>query len=160
MWCWTYDEDEFCGFTQALQTLSSWKQQVKLSSPDYTNCDKEEAVADFLKRIECYKLTYVPLDDNKDRWQNPLVQTSPNQSTGPVYIHTHQPRLASLKTYILYVGRWRSRCSVSDFNAADLNVHLLINRCCDGTQFTLIRFFLRRSISLKHLFVLKHILFI
>uniref|UniRef100_A0A7N6AR80 6-phosphofructo-2-kinase domain-containing protein n=1 Tax=Anabas testudineus TaxID=64144 RepID=A0A7N6AR80_ANATE len=41
--------------------------QVKLSSPDYVNCDKEEAVADFLKRIDCYKLTYVPLDDSKDR---------------------------------------------------------------------------------------------
>ncbi|XP_048097023.1 6-phosphofructo-2-kinase/fructose-2,6-bisphosphatase-like isoform X3 [Alosa alosa] len=40
--------------------------QVKLSSPDYTDCDKEEAVADFLKRIECYKVTYVPLDDDKD----------------------------------------------------------------------------------------------
>ncbi|XP_034722007.1 6-phosphofructo-2-kinase/fructose-2,6-bisphosphatase 1-like [Etheostoma cragini] len=41
--------------------------QVKLSSPDYVDCDKEEAVADFLKRIDCYKLTYVPLDDNRDR---------------------------------------------------------------------------------------------
>uniref|UniRef100_A0A3Q3WWH2 6-phosphofructo-2-kinase domain-containing protein n=1 Tax=Mola mola TaxID=94237 RepID=A0A3Q3WWH2_MOLML len=41
--------------------------QVKLSSPDYTDCDKEEAAADFLKRIECYKMTYVPLDDSKDR---------------------------------------------------------------------------------------------
>ncbi|KAI2650083.1 6-phosphofructo-2-kinase/fructose-2,6-bisphosphatase [Labeo rohita] len=40
--------------------------QVKLSSPDYVNCDKEEAVTDFLKRIDCYKLTYVPLDDDKD----------------------------------------------------------------------------------------------
>lgn len=42
-------------------------QQVKLSSPDYAGCDKEEAVADFLKRIECYQMTYVPLDDIKDR---------------------------------------------------------------------------------------------
>uniref|UniRef100_A0A3P8PD04 6-phosphofructo-2-kinase domain-containing protein n=1 Tax=Astatotilapia calliptera TaxID=8154 RepID=A0A3P8PD04_ASTCA len=41
--------------------------QVKLSSPDYAGCDKEEAVADFLKRIECYTMTYVPLDDTKDR---------------------------------------------------------------------------------------------
>lgn len=40
---------------------------MKLSSPDYVGCDKEEAVADFLKRIDCYKLTYVPLDDDKDR---------------------------------------------------------------------------------------------
>ncbi|XP_064155759.1 6-phosphofructo-2-kinase/fructose-2,6-bisphosphatase-like [Anguilla rostrata] len=41
--------------------------QVKLSSPDYKDCDKEEAMVDFLKRIECYKLTYVPLDDDTDR---------------------------------------------------------------------------------------------
>ncbi|XP_019907271.1 6-phosphofructo-2-kinase/fructose-2,6-bisphosphatase 1 isoform X3 [Esox lucius] len=41
--------------------------EVKVSSPDYVNCDKEEALADFLKRIECYKQTYVPLDDEKDR---------------------------------------------------------------------------------------------
>ncbi|CAN9515240.1 unnamed protein product [Ophioblennius macclurei] len=41
--------------------------QVKLSSPDYAGCDQEEALADFLQRIECYKLTYVPLDDCKDR---------------------------------------------------------------------------------------------
>ncbi|XP_015198252.1 6-phosphofructo-2-kinase/fructose-2,6-bisphosphatase-like isoform X1 [Lepisosteus oculatus] len=41
--------------------------QVKLSSPDYKDCDKEEAVEDFLKRIECYKITYVALDDEFDR---------------------------------------------------------------------------------------------
>ncbi|XP_041860340.1 6-phosphofructo-2-kinase/fructose-2,6-bisphosphatase-like [Melanotaenia boesemani] len=41
--------------------------QVKLSSPDYADCDKDEAVADFLQRIECYKQTYVSLDDDKDR---------------------------------------------------------------------------------------------
>lgn len=47
--------------------LVSHPQQVKLSSPDYVDCDKDEAVTDFLKRIDCYKLTYVPLDDDKDR---------------------------------------------------------------------------------------------
>lgn len=47
--------------------MFSSRQQVKLSSPDYVGCDKEEAVADFLKRIDCYKMTYVPLDDHKDR---------------------------------------------------------------------------------------------
>lgn len=54
---------------------------MKLSSPDYTDCDKEEAVADFLKRIECYKMTYAPLDDNKDR----LLTTNRNWTTSPVY---------------------------------------------------------------------------
>lgn len=42
-------------------------QQVKLSSPDYKGRAQEEAVADFLKRIECYKATYEPLDEQLDR---------------------------------------------------------------------------------------------
>ncbi|KAJ8016969.1 hypothetical protein DPEC_G00012910 [Dallia pectoralis] len=41
--------------------------EVKVSSPDYVNCDMEEALADFLQRIECYNQFYVPLDDEKDR---------------------------------------------------------------------------------------------
>ncbi|NWT79479.1 F26L bisphosphatase, partial [Lanius ludovicianus] len=41
-------------------------QQVKLSSPDYKGRAQEEAVADFLQRIECYKATYEPLDDELD----------------------------------------------------------------------------------------------
>ncbi|XP_010902225.1 6-phosphofructo-2-kinase/fructose-2,6-bisphosphatase isoform X1 [Esox lucius] len=41
--------------------------QVKLSSPDYEGYDAEDAVTDFLKRIDCYKMTYVPLDDDNDR---------------------------------------------------------------------------------------------
>uniref|UniRef100_A0A8C9VWF4 6-phosphofructo-2-kinase/fructose-2,6-biphosphatase 1 n=1 Tax=Scleropages formosus TaxID=113540 RepID=A0A8C9VWF4_SCLFO len=44
-----------------------YTQEVKLSSPDYQDCDKEEALVDFLKRIECYKMSYVPLDDEMDR---------------------------------------------------------------------------------------------
>uniref|UniRef100_A0A8B9I0Q0 6-phosphofructo-2-kinase/fructose-2,6-biphosphatase 1 n=1 Tax=Astyanax mexicanus TaxID=7994 RepID=A0A8B9I0Q0_ASTMX len=41
--------------------------EVKLSSPDYEDCDKEEALDDFVKRIECYKTNYVSLDEEKDR---------------------------------------------------------------------------------------------
>ncbi|XP_067227671.1 6-phosphofructo-2-kinase/fructose-2,6-bisphosphatase 1 isoform X4 [Chanodichthys erythropterus] len=41
--------------------------QVKLSSPDYENYDKEEALVDFLNRIDCYKMSYVSLDEEKDR---------------------------------------------------------------------------------------------
>uniref|UniRef100_A0A673MS25 6-phosphofructo-2-kinase/fructose-2,6-bisphosphatase-like n=1 Tax=Sinocyclocheilus rhinocerous TaxID=307959 RepID=A0A673MS25_9TELE len=41
--------------------------QVKLSSPDYENYNKEAALVDFLKRIDCYKMSYVPLDEEKDR---------------------------------------------------------------------------------------------
>ncbi|KAM6977419.1 6-phosphofructo-2-kinase/fructose-2,6-bisphosphatase 1 isoform 1-T1 [Aplochiton taeniatus] len=40
---------------------------VKISSPDYVDRDTEDALEDFLQRIECYKMTYVPIDDQKDR---------------------------------------------------------------------------------------------
>uniref|UniRef100_I3KBX8 6-phosphofructo-2-kinase/fructose-2,6-bisphosphatase n=1 Tax=Oreochromis niloticus TaxID=8128 RepID=I3KBX8_ORENI len=38
-------------------------ENIKVSEPR----PRREAVADFLKRIECYTMTYVPLDDTKDR---------------------------------------------------------------------------------------------
>ncbi|XP_073496008.1 6-phosphofructo-2-kinase/fructose-2,6-bisphosphatase 1 isoform X1 [Phyllobates terribilis] len=40
--------------------------QVKLSSPDYKDCDREKVVEDFLKRIECYQMNYEPLHDDLD----------------------------------------------------------------------------------------------
>lgn len=44
-------------------------QQVKLGSPDYTHCNTEQAVEDFMKRIKCYENSYQPLDEVLDRWQ-------------------------------------------------------------------------------------------
>ncbi|XP_062939203.1 6-phosphofructo-2-kinase/fructose-2,6-bisphosphatase 1 isoform X1 [Cynocephalus volans] len=41
--------------------------QVKLSSPDYLNCDREKVLEDFLKRIKCYEVNYQPLDEELDR---------------------------------------------------------------------------------------------
>ncbi|XP_017952165.1 6-phosphofructo-2-kinase/fructose-2,6-bisphosphatase 1 isoform X3 [Xenopus tropicalis] len=40
--------------------------EVKLSSPDYKDCDREKVVEDFLKRIECYNMYYQPLHDDLD----------------------------------------------------------------------------------------------
>uniref|UniRef100_A0A3Q2XPE9 6-phosphofructo-2-kinase/fructose-2,6-biphosphatase 1 n=1 Tax=Hippocampus comes TaxID=109280 RepID=A0A3Q2XPE9_HIPCM len=42
-------------------------QQVKFGSPDYVNRSMEEAMEDFVQRIECYKSSYMPIDDEKDR---------------------------------------------------------------------------------------------
>ncbi|XP_029357594.1 6-phosphofructo-2-kinase/fructose-2,6-bisphosphatase 4a isoform X6 [Echeneis naucrates] len=41
--------------------------QVKLGSPDYTNCNTEDAVQDFMKRIKCYENSYETLDEVLDR---------------------------------------------------------------------------------------------
>lgn len=42
-------------------------QQVKSGSPDYADRDVEEAMEDFIQRIECYKSSYMPIDDERDR---------------------------------------------------------------------------------------------
>uniref|UniRef100_A0A674MC83 6-phosphofructo-2-kinase/fructose-2,6-biphosphatase 3 n=1 Tax=Takifugu rubripes TaxID=31033 RepID=A0A674MC83_TAKRU len=42
--------------------------EVKVSCPDYRDCNKTDAMLDFQKRIECYKTSYQPLDpDQHDR---------------------------------------------------------------------------------------------
>ncbi|KAG7493938.1 6-phosphofructo-2-kinase fructose-2,6-bisphosphatase 2-like isoform X1 [Solea senegalensis] len=38
--------------------------EVKVSSPDYPETHRERVMDDFLKRIECYKVTYQPLDSD------------------------------------------------------------------------------------------------
>lgn len=43
------------------------EQQVKLNSPDYIDCNTEEAVQDFMERIRCYENLYEPLDEVLDR---------------------------------------------------------------------------------------------
>lgn len=49
------------------ETSSSCVQQVKLGSPDYIDCNTEEAIEDFMKRIKCYENSYQPLDEMVDR---------------------------------------------------------------------------------------------
>ncbi|XP_058647967.1 6-phosphofructo-2-kinase/fructose-2,6-bisphosphatase 2 isoform X3 [Onychostoma macrolepis] len=39
--------------------------EVKVSSPDYPETHRERVMDDFLKRIECYKVTYQPLDPDE-----------------------------------------------------------------------------------------------
>uniref|UniRef100_A0A3B4Z7M2 6-phosphofructo-2-kinase/fructose-2,6-biphosphatase 1 n=1 Tax=Stegastes partitus TaxID=144197 RepID=A0A3B4Z7M2_9TELE len=41
--------------------------QVKFGSPDYVDRDIDEAMEDFIQRIECYRANYIPIDDEKDR---------------------------------------------------------------------------------------------
>uniref|UniRef100_A0A4W4ETE2 6-phosphofructo-2-kinase domain-containing protein n=1 Tax=Electrophorus electricus TaxID=8005 RepID=A0A4W4ETE2_ELEEL len=42
--------------------------EVKVSSPDYQDCNKTDAMEDFQKRIACYRKSYQPLDpDDYDR---------------------------------------------------------------------------------------------
>lgn len=53
----------FCSPSRLLSShKASVHQEVKVSSPDYPERNRENVMDDFLKRIECYKVTYQPLD--------------------------------------------------------------------------------------------------
>lgn len=55
----------FCSLSSLLNAHKaslSVDQEVKVSSPDYPERNRENVMDDFLKRIECYKVTYQPLD--------------------------------------------------------------------------------------------------
>lgn len=56
-------------------------QQVKSGSPDYVDRDIEEAMEDFMQRIECYRANYVSIDEEKDRYK---VLESQSQNTNDV----------------------------------------------------------------------------
>lgn len=47
------------------QLLFVMLQEVKISSPDYKDCNSAEAMDDFMKRISCYEASYQPLDPDK-----------------------------------------------------------------------------------------------
>ncbi|XP_078500653.1 6-phosphofructo-2-kinase/fructose-2,6-bisphosphatase 2-like isoform X3 [Lissotriton helveticus] len=50
------------------EVIASNIMEVKVSSPDYPERNRENVMDDFLKRIECYKVTYEPLDpDDYDK---------------------------------------------------------------------------------------------
>ena len=48
-----------------LKRVWNISQEVKVSSPDYPERHRERVMDDFLKRIECYKVTYQPLDPDQ-----------------------------------------------------------------------------------------------
>ncbi len=52
-----------------LNTALILKQEFKVSCPDYQDCNKTDAMEDFKKRIECYRMKYQPLDpDQYDKY--------------------------------------------------------------------------------------------
>nr|XP_021330692.1 6-phosphofructo-2-kinase/fructose-2,6-bisphosphatase 3 isoform X3 [Danio rerio] len=62
--------------------------EVKVSCPDYQDCNKTDAMEDFKKRIECYRMNYQPLDP--DQYDSAFLDTqSASHIGGNLLIH-HQ----------------------------------------------------------------------
>lgn len=72
--------------------------EVKVSSPDYTNMNKEEAMEDFRLRIEHYQEKYQPLDEvaEKDFSYMKIYNTGEK-----IIIHKHEGHIQSRIVYFL-----------------------------------------------------------
>ncbi|CAF96278.1 unnamed protein product [Tetraodon nigroviridis] len=77
--------------------------EVKVSCPDYRDCNKTDAMLDFQKRIECYRTSYQPLDpDEHDRyssWSHDLRHHPP--PTPPALI---RPSVLSVQGAVFHQG--------------------------------------------------------
>lgn len=72
--------------------------EVKVSSPDYTNMNKEEALCDFRQRIEHYQEKYQPLNEINE---NTLSFMKIYNTGEKVTIHKHEGHIQSRIVYFL-----------------------------------------------------------
>ncbi|XP_015608390.1 6-phosphofructo-2-kinase/fructose-2,6-bisphosphatase 2 [Cephus cinctus] len=72
--------------------------EVKVSSPDYTNMNKEEVLADFMQRIEHYQEKYQPLDEN---YEADLSFMKIYNTGEKVLVHKHEGHIQSRIVYYL-----------------------------------------------------------
>lgn len=72
--------------------------EVKISSPDYTNMNKEDAMDDFRLRIEHYQEKYQPLHEVEEK----LFSFMKIYNTGEkIIIHKHEGHIQSRIVYFL-----------------------------------------------------------
>lgn len=62
---------------------------MKVSSPDYPETHRERVMDDFLKRIECYKVTYQPLDPDESDKYDFLMSNICNLSSDTIRLSSH-----------------------------------------------------------------------
>lgn len=71
---------------------------MKLSGPDYSNMNKEEALTDFLLRIKHYQDKYEPLDEFRER----NLSFMKIYNTGEkVLVHKHEGHIQARIVYYL-----------------------------------------------------------
>ena len=58
---------KLCIVAQVVPVFCTHPQEVKITSPDYKDMDKDAAVDDFIKRIHHYQMHYEPLDEVHDK---------------------------------------------------------------------------------------------
>lgn len=72
--------------------------EVKVSSPDYTNMNTEDAMDDFRLRIEHYQDKYQPLDEKRE---NEFSFMKIYNTGKKIVIHKHEGHIQSRIVYFL-----------------------------------------------------------
>ncbi|XP_043233080.1 6-phosphofructo-2-kinase/fructose-2,6-bisphosphatase-like isoform X3 [Amphibalanus amphitrite] len=72
--------------------------EVKLTSPDYTDCDKETALQDFLQRINHYKACYQTIDEVEEAMLSFIKIFNAGEK---VMVHKHEGHLQARIVYYL-----------------------------------------------------------
>lgn len=72
--------------------------EVKVSSPDYTNMNKEDALNDFRQRIEHYQEKYQPLHETNEKDYSYMKIYNTGEK---IIIHKHEGHVQSRIVYFL-----------------------------------------------------------
>lgn len=72
--------------------------QVKVSSPDYVNMNKDAVLVDFLQRIEHYQERYEPLDEDQEQHVSFMKIYNTGQK---VVVHKHEGHVQARIVYYL-----------------------------------------------------------
>jgi 6-phosphofructo-2-kinase/fructose-2,6-biphosphatase 2 len=72
--------------------------EVKVHSPDYTDMNKDDALHDFIQRIEHYKATYQPLDEEVEKHFSFMKVFNAGEK---VLVHRHEGHIQSRVVYYL-----------------------------------------------------------
>lgn len=71
--------------------------EVKVHSPDYQNCNKDDALQDFVKRIEHYQMSYQTLNEEKENHSFMKIYNAGEK----VIVHRHEGHIQSRVVYYL-----------------------------------------------------------
>ncbi|KAJ8358820.1 hypothetical protein SKAU_G00153450 [Synaphobranchus kaupii] len=105
------------------------KEEVKLGCPDYKDCGMDESVEYFLKRIDCYKLTYVSL-----------------------FIIRPGGKLASMR----FLPLWSPYRNLSFIKIFNVGKRYLVNRVLDHIQSRIVYYLMNIHVTPRSIYLCRH----
>lgn len=115
---------------------------MKFGSPDYIDRDIDEAMEDFNKRIDCYKTSYMPIDDEKDRCLCSSVTTM---------TPTDEP----VDKLLVFSSSLVSR-KLSYIKIFDVGSRYLVNRVRDHIQSRIVYYLMNIHVTPRSIYLSRH----